>query len=84
MLLLDYAPDRKFKQIANTVEVKFQEILREFDYRPDDHDVDWLNTRLWIARDEKGEYRRNRPIWAAYKGSLFDFRRRRHEIEKKP
>jgi transcriptional regulator with XRE-family HTH domain len=78
MLILDYAPERKFSQIANTVETKLQEVLKEFDYRPDNHDMDWLNTRVWIAPDSDNVYRRHRPIWSARKGLLFSFRYRRH------
>ena len=49
MLLLEYAPEEKFKQIADTVEAKLQEVLLEFDYRPDNKDVDWFNTQLRIV-----------------------------------
>jgi transcriptional regulator with XRE-family HTH domain len=76
MLVLEYAPEKRFREIADTVEMKLQEILQEFDYSPDAHDPpdrhdpDWISTELRLVPDDRGSYRRHR------KGSLSDFRRR--------
>lgn len=73
LLLLDYAPSRKFKRVADTVELKIREILKEFGYQPDNHDADWQNTKVQMIRNDQGRYVRRRPIWAARQGELFDF-----------
>jgi hypothetical protein len=78
LLLLDYTPDRDFKGVVDTVEAKMEEVMKQFHFRPDGKDIDWLNTRMHLLPKPRGElkgyrpedgdpndlvYVRHRPIW---------------------
>jgi DNA-binding XRE family transcriptional regulator len=77
MVVLDSAPEKKFKEIVDAVEVKLQELLQEFDYQPEYQDADWRDTQLAFIALGKGGYVRTRSTNMDEERELFDFRDRR-------
>jgi transcriptional regulator with XRE-family HTH domain len=91
LLLLYYTPNSDFKGVVDTVEAKMEEVMKQFHFRPDGKDRDWLNTRMHILPKPRGElkgyrpedgdpndivYVRRRPVWPEGQKQLFDFTHR--------